>query len=126
MTDGAGPPIDIGSPLSLRDDDDILHKRGIDVCHERVRLWGDRFSADFAHTIRKRRSEPMRRSPPGQQRLDEVFIKVRGERHDLRRAVDREGEVLESFVTKKMDKGAALKFLRKAIKRHGSPHVVVT
>ncbi|WP_340693029.1 DDE-type integrase/transposase/recombinase [Hyphomonas sp.] len=68
----------------------------------------------------------MRRSPPGQQRLDEVFIKVRGERHDLRRAVDREGEVLESFVTKKMDKGAALKFLRKAIKRHGSPHVVVT
>ena len=58
--------------------------------------------------------------------LDEVFVKVNGERHYLWRAVDHEGEVLESFVTKTRDKKAALKFLRKAMRRHGRPEVVVT
>ena len=56
----------------------------------------------------------------------EVSVKIRGERHYLWRAVDHEGEVLESFVTKKRSKAAALKFLRKAMKRYGNPHVVVT
>ena len=58
--------------------------------------------------------------------LDEVFVKIRGELHYLWRAVDQEGEVLEAFVTKKRDKAAALKFLKKAMNRYGSPHVVVT
>ena len=58
--------------------------------------------------------------------LDEVFVKVNGERHYLWRAVDREGEVLESFVTKTRDKKAALKFLRKAMRKHGRPEVIVT
>ena len=47
-------------------------------------------------------------------------------RHHLWRAVDHKGEVLESFVTKKRDKAAALKFLRKAMKRYGNPQVLVT
>ena len=51
---------------------------------------------------------------------------IRGERHYLWRAVDHEGEVLESYVTKKRDKASALKFLKKAMKRYGNPHVVVT
>nr|WP_290950453.1 DDE-type integrase/transposase/recombinase [Hyphomonas sp.] len=50
----------------------------------------------------------------------------RGERHYLWRAVDHEGGVLESYVTKKRDKAAVLRFLRKAMKRYGNPHVVVT
>jgi putative transposase len=58
--------------------------------------------------------------------LDEVFVKVNGERHYLWRAVDHEGEVLESFVTKMRDKKAALKFLRKAMRKHGRPEVIVT
>jgi putative transposase len=58
--------------------------------------------------------------------LDEVFVKVNGERHYLWRAVDHEGEVLESFVTKMRDRKAALKFLRKAMRKHGRPEVVVT
>ena len=53
-------------------------------------------------------------------------MKVNGERHYLWRAVDHEGEVLESFVTKMRDKKAALKFLRKAMRKHGRPEVVVT
>ena len=58
--------------------------------------------------------------------LDEVFVKINGERHYLWRAVDHEGEVLESFVTKARDKKAALKFLKKAMRKHGSPEVIVT
>ena len=86
-------------PLSLRNVEDLLHERGIDVCHESVRLWVDRFGTYFAHEIRKRRSESMRRNLQWQWHLDEVFVKIRGERHYLWRAVDHEGEVLESYVT---------------------------
>ena len=58
--------------------------------------------------------------------LDEVFVKINGETHYLWRAVDHEGEVLETYVTKCRDRKAALKFLKKAMKRYGAPHVVVT
>jgi len=50
-------------PLSLRNVEDLLHERGIDVCHESVRLWVDRFGSHFASKIRKRRSEAMRQVP---------------------------------------------------------------
>lgn len=55
-----------------------------------------------------------------------MFVKINGERHYLWRAVDHKGEVLESYVTKTRDRRAALKFLRKAMKRHGRPEVIVT
>jgi len=113
-------------PLSLRNVEDLLHERGIDVCHESVRLWVDRFGTYFASKIRKRRSEAMRQVPQWRWHLDEVFVKIRSEMHYLWRAVDHEGEVLEAYVTKRRDKSAALKFPRKAMKRHGNPQVVVT
>ena len=53
-------------------------------------------------------------------------MKINGERHYLWRAVDHEGEVLESYVTKKRDKKAALKFMKKAMRRYGSPNEIVT
>jgi putative transposase len=58
--------------------------------------------------------------------LDEVFVKINGEKQYLWRAVDHEGEVLETYVTKRRDRNAALKFLRKLMKRYGSPKVIVT
>jgi putative transposase len=58
--------------------------------------------------------------------VDEVFVKINGERHYMWRAVDHEGEVLESYVTKKRDKSAALRFLKKALKRHGRAEAIVT
>ena len=58
--------------------------------------------------------------------LDEVYVRINGEMHYLWRAVDHEGEVLESYVTKERDKAAALKFIKKALKRHGSPEAIVT
>jgi len=79
-------------PISLRNVQDLLHERGIDVCQESVPLWVDRFGTYFAHKIRKRRSESMRRSRQWQCHLNEVFVKIRGERHYLWRAVNHEGE----------------------------------
>lgn len=58
--------------------------------------------------------------------LDEVFVNINGETHYLWRALDHEGEVLESYVTKRRDRNAALKFVRKTMKRFGPPHAIVT
>ncbi|SPH24392.1 hypothetical protein DEA8626_03444 [Defluviimonas aquaemixtae] len=58
--------------------------------------------------------------------LDEIFVRINGEWHYLWRAIDHEGEVLESFVTKTRDKKAALKFLRKAMRKHGWPDTLAT
>src|SRR5882757_9687000 len=58
--------------------------------------------------------------------LDEVYVKINGQMRYLWRAVDHAGEVLESFVTATRDKAAALKFIKKAMKRHGRPKTVVT
>ena len=113
-------------PLSLRNVEDLLHERGIDICHESVRKWVDRFGPMFAGKIRSKRASYMRQITQWQWHLDEVFVKIRGKQHYLWRAVDHEGEVLESFVTKKRNKAAALIFLRKTMKRYGNLRVVVT
>jgi putative transposase len=73
----------------------------------------------FASTIRKRRVQAMRQHTHWRWHLDEVYVRVQGEMRYLWRAVDHEGEVLESFVTKERDKAAALKFMKKLMKRHG-------
>ncbi len=112
-------------PLSLRQVEDLLFERGIDICHETVRFWWNRFGPMFAAEIRKRRVHHSSYSL-WRWHLDEVFVRINGEAHYLWRAVDHEGEVLESFVTKKRDRRAALRFLRKAMKRYGRPEVVVT
>lgn len=112
-------------PLSLRQVEDILFERGIDVCHETVRFWWNRFGPMFAAEIRKRRIQY-----PSYSRwcwhLDEVFVRINGEMHYLWRAVDHEGEVLEVFASKRRDRKAALEFLKRAMKRYGQPRSVVT
>jgi putative transposase len=92
--------------LSLRNVEDLLHERGVDVSYEAVRYWGHRFEPMFAADIRKRRIEGMR-SSKCRWHLDEMFVMINGERHYLRRAVDNEGDDLESFVTKTRDTKAA-------------------
>ncbi len=113
-------------PLSLRNVEDLLAERGIDICHETVRLWWNRFGPMFAAEIRRKRVDHMRAYTQWRWHLDEVFVKINGEMHYLWRAVDHEGEVLESYVTKRRDKAAALKFIKKAMKRHGQPRTIVT
>jgi len=112
-------------PLSLRQVEDLLFERGIDICHETVRFWWNRFGPMFAAEIRKRRVYH-RSYSCWRWHLDEVFVRINGETHYLWRAVDHEGEVLEAFATKRRDRRAALKFLKRAMKRYGRPKVIVT
>ncbi len=113
-------------PLSLRNVEDLLHERGIEISHETVRYWWNRFGPMFAAEIRRRRVDRMKASRQWRWHLDEIFVKINGEVHYLWRTVDHEGEVLESFVTRTRDRKAALKFLKKSMRRHGRPEVIVT
>jgi putative transposase len=113
-------------PLSLRNVEDLLFERGIDVCHETVRFWWNRFGPLFAADIRRQRVSHMRGFRHWRWHLDEMYVRINGEMHYLWRAVDHEGEVLESYVTKSRDKKAALVFMKKALKRHGAPERITT
>ena len=110
-------------PLSYRQVEDILHERGIDICHETIRYWVDRFGLKMAGEIRRKRRGFQSN---WQWHMDEVFVKINGELHYLWRAVDHEGEVLESYVTKRRNKHAALSFLKKVMRKHGYPKSIVT
>jgi putative transposase len=112
-------------PLSLRNVEDLLHERGIEISHETVRFWWQRFGPMFAAEIRRKRAAGLR-SSRWRWHLDGVFVKINGVQHYLWRAVDHEGEMLEAFVSRTRDKKAALKFLRKLMKRHGRPEELVT
>ncbi len=106
--------------------EDLLFERGIDICHETVRFWWNRFGPMFAAEIRKKRSSALRASPRWRWHVDEVFVKINGEMHYLWRAVDHEGEVLEVYATKHRDRKAALAFLKRTMKRYGRPRAIVT
>ena len=111
-------------PLSLRQIEDLRVERGIDVCHETVRFWWNRFGPLFASEIGRRRVA-RRNWSNWRWYLDEVFVRIDGETYYLWRAVDRAGEVLEVFAPRRRDRRAALKFLRRAMKRYGRPAPVV-
>lgn len=113
-------------PLSLRNMEDMLHERGIEISHETVRLWWNRFGRMFAAEIRRRRVDRMRSLSHWWWHLDETFVKINGETHYLWHTVDHEGEILESCVTKRRVRKAAMKFFRKSMKRHSQPRVIVT
>jgi len=113
-------------PLSLRNVEDLLFERGYDLCHETVRLWWNRFGPLFAADIRRRRVNRMRGFRHWRWHLDEMYVKLNGEMVYLWRAVDHEGEILESYVTRRRDKSAALAFMKKALKRHGRSRTIVT
>ena len=112
-------------PLSLRQVEDLLFERGIDICYETVRYWWNRFGPLFAAEIRKKRID-RRNWSNWRWHLDEVFVRINGETHYLWRAVDHEGEVLEVYATKRRDHRAALEFLKRAMKRYGRPATIVT
>ena len=115
----------VGYPLSLRQVEDLLFERGFDICHETVRFWWNRFGPMFAAAIHKRRVQN-RSYSTWRWHVDEVFVRINGETHYLWRAVDHDGEVLEVFATKGRARRAALKFLKRALKRYGRPSTIVT
>jgi len=109
-------------PLSLRQVEELLAERGIDISHESIRRWWNRFGPGIARNLKVRRSPPSSWS----WHIDEVFVRINGVQHYLWRAVDHEGEVIECAVTKKRDRHAAKALLRRLIKRNGSPSRIVT
>jgi putative transposase len=111
---------------SLRNVEDLLFERGIDISHETLKHWWNRFGPKLAADIRQQRVSRMRGFRHWKWHLDEVYVKINGEMYNLWRAVDQEGEVLESYVRKTRDKAAALRFMKKALKRHGSPATIAT
>jgi transposase-like protein len=104
--------------LSLRDVEDLLAERGIDVSYETVRCWVDKFGRAIAANIRRSRPRP-----GSVWHLDEMVVRINGKRMFMWRAVDDEGEVLDALVQKRRNKRAALKLL----KRQGyTPDEIVT
>ena len=101
-------------PLSFRDVEDMLTERGIDVSYESVRRWSVKFGLGYARTLRR-----LRPRPDGRWHLDEMFVSINGKRMYLWRAVDSEGEVLDILVQSRRNKRAALKLMRKLLKKQG-------
>ena len=107
--------------LSLRDVEDLLAERGIEVSYETIRDWVAKFGPQIAAKIRHDRSQPA-----DKWHLDEVVITIRGKKHWLWRAVDSKGDTLEILVQSRRNANAAKRFLRKLMKRWGTPRVIVT
>jgi len=100
--------------LSFRDVGDLLAERGIAVSYETIRRWVNHFGPMIAADLRKRRPKPCTTW-----HLDEVYLKIAGRMVYLWRAVDAEGEVLDVLVQSRRDKHAALKLMRKLLKKYG-------
>jgi len=107
--------------LSLRDVEDLLAERGVTVSYETIRDWVNRFGQQFAAKIRRDRPAPV-----DKWHLDEVVIRIKGRNHWLWRAVDADGDVLDILVQSRRNKAAALRFMRKLMKRWGQPRILVS
>jgi putative transposase len=108
--------------LSYRDVEDMFAERGIDVSYETVRRWALKFGSIIARKLRRGRPRP-----DGRWHLDEVFVSINGRQLYVWRAVDSEGEVLDILVQPRRDRKAALKLMRKLLKRQGiTPAAIVT
>jgi len=108
--------------LSLRDVEDMLAERGLDLSYETVRRWVCKFGPLFARDLRRRRPRPTARW-----HLDEMLNTIAGKRHWLWRAVDDEGEALDVLVQTRRDTRAAVRLMRKLVRKHGfAPEMITT
>jgi len=107
--------------LSYRDVSDLLFQRGIEVSHQTIKDWNERFGAQFAAEVRKRRRKPSRRW-----HMDEVHVKIKAKRCYLWRAVDDDGVALDILVTERRNKDAARQFFTKVLGSYEPPTKVTT
>jgi putative transposase len=108
-------------PMSFRDVEDLLYKRGVIVSYETIRSWVGKFGHQYANVIRRDRP-----APSGKWHLDAVVITIRGKKYWLWRAVDSKGDVLDILVQSRRNTKAADRFFRKLFKQYGQPRVLVT
>jgi transposase-like protein len=108
--------------LSYRDVEELLAERGFDISYETVRCWVLKFGPVIARRLRRRRPRPSNRW-----HLDEMVVRIAGQRVYLWRAVEHEGEVLDMLVQRRRDGRAALRLMRKLLKKQGfAPKLLVT
>jgi putative transposase len=108
--------------LSHSDIEDFLAQRGIEVSYEVVRLWCIKFGSKYAQRLRRKHQ-----GYGDTFYIDELFVKIQGERHYLWRAVDQDGEVVDVFLQKRLDGKAAKRFFKRLLRRHNcEPIKIVT
>src|SRR5271168_4226983 len=108
--------------LSYRDVEELLAERGLEVSYETVRRWVLKFGATVPQRLRRGRPRPSDRW-----HLDEMVVRIAGRRIYLWRAVDHEGEILDMLMQQRRNKRAALRLLRKLLRKQGvAPKLVVT
>jgi putative transposase len=107
-------------PMSFRDVEDLLYKRGVIVSYEKIRSWVGKFGRQYAKVIRRDRP-----APSDKWHLDEVVITIRGKKYWLWRAVDSKGDVLDILVQSRRNTKAADRFFRKLFKQYGQPRVLI-
>src|SRR3982075_3864163 len=108
--------------LSYRDVEELLAERGLDVSYETVRSWVLIFGPIIARRLRRSRPRPSNRW-----HLDEMVVRIAGKHMYLWRAVDHEGEILDMLVQRRRDKRAALRLMRKLLRKQGfAPKLLVT
>src|SRR5207245_6021517 len=108
--------------LSYRDVEDLLAERGFDVSSTTPRSWVLKFGPVIARRLRRRRPRPSDRW-----HLDEMVVRIAGKRMYLWRAVDHEGEVLDMLVQRRRDSQAALRLMRKLLRKQGfTPKLLIT
>ena len=107
--------------LSIRDVEELLAERGIEGSRETIRMWAIKFGPQFARNLRRRQARPT-----GRWHIDEMVVKIGGEKRWLWRAVDDEGVVLDMLVQRRRNKKAALRLLSKLLKKTGVPPETIT
>ena len=102
--------------LSFRDVEDLLAERSILVSYETIRLWCQKFGADYVRKLKRRQG------PLGDHwHLDEVFLRINGRLQYLWRAIDQDGDVIDILVQPRRDRGAAERFFRRLLRGQGQP-----
>ena len=109
----------VAYPLSYRHIEELMEERGVEVDHSTIQRWVIKYSPQLEEAFH-RRKRPVWMS----WRMDETYIKVKGEWRYLYRAVDKQGQTIDFLLTEHRDKEAALRFLKKAIRRHGLPETI--
>src|SRR5512147_2591139 len=104
-------------PLSYRNLEEMMEERGVQVDHSNIYRWVQKFTPHLEAAFRKGKKRPVGTS----WRMDETYIKIKGQWRYLYRAVDRNGQTIDFFLTAHRDKKAARRFLKKAIRQHGLP-----
>ena len=108
--------------LSLRDVEEILAERGVDVSYEAIRNWCSKFGRQIARNLKRQRPAPSPRW-----HLDEMVSRIGGKQMYLWRAVDDEGEVLGTTVARRRDGRTATSFLKKLLRDQPvKPEAIVT